>query len=747
MTYYLQVLFDKPAAYWRQTEATGPFSDLSGYGHTGTVTGTPTYRQRGLFAGNLYSVRYGAATMASTMTAGVMLPDRQKRGWSLEVWVQRTSATLATVLGRSGSGIRVDANGIYFTVGTTTITHPVGDWTLPKHIVATWVEGQMQLFVNGVMVGAADEAVIPAGLGNITVGSDNFIAEPAVYNYALHPDRIWQHYRAGTWIPAYWDVILEDEPLDYWRFTDGWTDATIEVDERTVEDWRGGSLYNMYVTEDSDLLFQDTESYVSLTGTATYVAGVRGNAISISTGNVLAIDIRGAEATLDESGTIGFYFNVGANQTGVQPARTLLEFGNFVVERTAAGVWQASDVPVEDITAGTTPAATTVALGTPAAGWRHMVITWDEGGTEFYIDGVFVAVAEFTPTVNDNTEPLTLGSRNDGTLPYGGAFDEFQAMPDQLTTTGAASMYSTNPDGTTNYLLKFDSSLAKSSMSLRYSPSFFLDASETIGGSKIAWAASSGTIVETSINEGSTWQTPTNGGPIPGVIAGMDPASIVVQIRQRMNPGASQEFVEWLEAEVYANPYQVESISEGGMASLYNATILENGVYVPKPGYVTVPSAGTTVVEFWVIRHTDNAVLEYIFDARPALANAYVRKSAAGAVETGAGVIRAYVNGTLKTLAIGDFPLGQWVHVVLVLSAAHTGTLYFLAENTTSNTMNATLSDVSLWDYEDTAIISYHAQAGIFGRDVQTTTDNVDTLSVTENDLTEYPQTWQIIST
>lgn len=215
----------------------------------------------------------------------------------------------------------------------------------------------------------------------------------------------------------------------------------------------------------------------------------------------------------------------------------------------------------------------------------------------------------------------------------------------------------------------------------------------TIGGSKIEWDGDGTFIVETSINNGSTWSAATNGRQITGLTAGTASGTKSLQVRIRFLAGESEDTitkVRSLSLKLY------RSRASKGSSSLRTATFsgsisLASNAYQPieentnaglnlYSGYATIPGGeDSRTIESWVYLQNAPGASGYLYDARTGASSRLYWTGTAWAGDAGTTY---YVNG-LPTAA-GSISLlsGHWYHIVAVLPAVTTGNIILGADNT-----------------------------------------------------------------
>jgi concanavalin A-like lectin/glucanase superfamily protein len=233
LTYAAVVLSDKPLAYYRLDETSTATSttaaDATGNGNDGQYTGTVTLGVPGAIA---TSANGGVAdTAAGFAGAGyVDCGDRFAFGGtapcSFEAWFQATqSSSFQAICGRldrtsggsptngyfvelypAGSGPQ---DGISFSrqvnQGGAGANAPLPTTTW-VHVVAVYDGTQVLLYTNGASGGTGPGVSITAANDHFRIAMDTLnvaaltgvLDEVAVYDYALQPARVLEHYRVGS---------------------------------------------------------------------------------------------------------------------------------------------------------------------------------------------------------------------------------------------------------------------------------------------------------------------------------------------------------------------------------------------------------------------------------------------------------------------------------------------------------------------------------------------------------------------
>jgi hypothetical protein len=237
------VLADNPVGYWRLGETSGTTAnDLSGNNNNGTYTGGYTLAQTGALPGDTDS-----SVLFNGSSGSVGVPDSNNynftTGMSAEGWFYANSwNTYGSIIDRrnpsNGNGgfdfepmdtsgnlsWRVNINGAWYANNTTGWS--TGQW---YHVVLTYTGSAIQTYRNGVLLGSsAVSGTLTSAAGLTThIGKNSGpiffngkLDEVALYNYALSPTQVFNHYNSGKFgkfnsYPG--NAVLADNPIGYWR--------------------------------------------------------------------------------------------------------------------------------------------------------------------------------------------------------------------------------------------------------------------------------------------------------------------------------------------------------------------------------------------------------------------------------------------------------------------------------------------------------------------------------------------------
>jgi hypothetical protein len=168
--------------------------------------------------------------------------------FSIELWVNRfpyatTCTQCLNDFGTYGTGNTNRDNAI--SLINTTISHrfwgndltttaTVGNSDIWHYIVVTWDGANRKIYYNASVLASDTPASTPVvqpynpriGCGNASEFYSGRIDEVAIYNYALTPTQISNHYSQRTVADAYEPAVLADTPVTYFRMKDSGIVAT-----------------------------------------------------------------------------------------------------------------------------------------------------------------------------------------------------------------------------------------------------------------------------------------------------------------------------------------------------------------------------------------------------------------------------------------------------------------------------------------------------------------------------------------
>ena len=223
--YDATVMADSPVAYWRLGEAPGSLTvaDFTGHGYTGTPLNGVVLGQAGApFADPDTAARFDGSNDKIDVA---YTADLNPASFTVECWAKvmgGANTYRAPVTSRDDGPARgyifyAESNnrwgfwtGRSAAVGWNTLSGPgvaIGEW---QHLVGTYDAATQvkRFYVNGSLMGTVTDGVrlntarpLRIGAGS-TEGNGNYwfngtVDEVAVYDTALSPDRIAEHYEAG----------------------------------------------------------------------------------------------------------------------------------------------------------------------------------------------------------------------------------------------------------------------------------------------------------------------------------------------------------------------------------------------------------------------------------------------------------------------------------------------------------------------------------------------------------------------
>lgn len=241
MSYQLKVIQDHPIGFWPLDETSGTTaSDISGCGNNGTYTGSLTTNlipliPGGVSASKITTSKYIVLPVSkdyygSTASGGLADSDTSDNDFTLEAWIHPRFSTnnLTPLLADSAQGIGIfwDKGNIVFKLNAERIDYTVPYTRKSLHVVAVYSVSSMSLYVDGELVVSKDlslfrftNSTFQLNVGPTLDASDSFLIDaPAVYRYALSPDKIKSHYNEIQPLPAI--QIAYPEQGDLFEFYD-----------------------------------------------------------------------------------------------------------------------------------------------------------------------------------------------------------------------------------------------------------------------------------------------------------------------------------------------------------------------------------------------------------------------------------------------------------------------------------------------------------------------------------------------
>jgi hypothetical protein len=220
--YRAAVLLDHPLAYYRLDEAAGPTAvDETAHAISGTYFGNLGFHAAGALVGDPNHALRTNPEIAGLSAASMLFDFSGTRPFSVEAWVSPVLMTGAyrhvfdydtmNAQGRQGFGMFLDASAAVhierwvngMATGNNSAVLSVGQFA---HLVMVYDGTVISLYVNGVLAAsAADMRSAPTANVAMLIGASSTtccalsgtLDEPAIYDYALSPQRVSAHYNAG----------------------------------------------------------------------------------------------------------------------------------------------------------------------------------------------------------------------------------------------------------------------------------------------------------------------------------------------------------------------------------------------------------------------------------------------------------------------------------------------------------------------------------------------------------------------
>lgn len=226
--YAAAVLLDNPIAYWRLDEPAGPMVLDSCGGHNGRSSGNVAFQQPGALGDANTAACFDGASGAEVDVP--YAPDLNPAQFTIECWARATggAGTWRSPLTSRDGSLNAPLSGYLFYAGANDhwqfwigtggsawqiLPGPsvvLGQWTF---LVGTYDGTNQSFYVDGQMVGTVPVSFRPnvqrplrMGAG-ATEGTSDFhfiggLDEVVLYDHALDPARVQQHYAAGLGQPT-----------------------------------------------------------------------------------------------------------------------------------------------------------------------------------------------------------------------------------------------------------------------------------------------------------------------------------------------------------------------------------------------------------------------------------------------------------------------------------------------------------------------------------------------------------------
>lgn len=222
------VLADRPLVWFRLGEGSGSALDSTGKTTPGTVNGSPLRAQPGAIANdNDGSISLPGNATPSWIVANADL--QRLKGLTVEAWIKPGSIGAFNYPEFVSSdaypfgfrfGVSGDSQNVYFQladgaaaqieVDSKPIPWDSTDWT---YVTATWDGTTITLWINGRVQDQKATTITTLNVNNhfVNIGRNptnptgtyflGYVDEVSIYDHALLPARIWQHYVAGVVTP------------------------------------------------------------------------------------------------------------------------------------------------------------------------------------------------------------------------------------------------------------------------------------------------------------------------------------------------------------------------------------------------------------------------------------------------------------------------------------------------------------------------------------------------------------------
>jgi hypothetical protein len=447
------ILSDKPIGYWRLGETSGTTAtDLSAFENHGTYTGSFIQGKPGIISGDSNtSTQFDGST--SYVSMGNVTALNNLSTVTLSAWIKPTNFTSrGTVVAKEGTcKVDVITDGtVRFLTGndwaggilTSSTVLTLNNW---HHIVATYDGTVKKLFINGVQdasvlstTGALATTTNPLLVGayyNAAVYSSYFIGnidDVSIYNYALTPTQITEHYQTGlngNYKSYPGNTILADQPVGYWRLN--------EKSGITAKDFSGngydGTLAATGVTQNQPGALTgagDSDASASFSGSI--------GTVEIPYNANLNTSVFSAEIWAKATGGAGTHRSpmTQRNIAGGGP----YAYG-FMVYAGMDNTWTAS--VGDGITASGTGWKNIIGPAVILNTWNHLVLTYDGTKASLYVNGTLVGT-NTTPYAPNTSRPLRIGAgatEGVGTYYFNGSLDEAALYDYPLSATQIAAHY------------------------------------------------------------------------------------------------------------------------------------------------------------------------------------------------------------------------------------------------------------------------------------------------------------------
>jgi len=446
------VLAKNPVAYWRLGEVSPSTvaQDSSGNGHNGTYSGSPTQEVDSLIVGDSdYAVTFnGVDQLLDTTFEGVtgtnavtveawVIADSQATGSGQTICFYGTTSPATNGAGfYFGLSTKSDGSGAgYLRLGVTGAAAVYDGADLRDgmiHHVAVVVPANatvadVKMYIDGkpVALGLVNGAqainignIYPVGISSNSQGAGAWhgtLDEVAMYDRALAPWEIKEHYLVGVYAEGYARVIGAKNPVAYWRLGDVAGSTAVDATRRGHD----LTYHNTPTLGVDSLLPQDSDNAVMFNGTDQY-------AQSASAGPFLLSDL---------SFELWLKFATTGDQRPIYIYGGADGFALFATQHD-------SPLPRAVVWKNGTPAAVIGANAINDNESHHVAVTRSGTVVSLYVDGQLQGTAN---TVNADpltgSNPLFIGCDVSLSNHYEGTIDEVAVFDYALSAADVASLY------------------------------------------------------------------------------------------------------------------------------------------------------------------------------------------------------------------------------------------------------------------------------------------------------------------
>jgi hypothetical protein len=356
------------------------FEDSSGNGVVLTPVGNVQHSTAQSVLGQSSSIYFDGSGdyLSGTLPSAIGPSD-----FTIDFWFRRfgdvgASAQNIFITGTAGAGafaVYSDTSGEgrdlnFFAAGADRLTSApltIGVWV---HCAVVRSSGVTKLYINGIDAGGSYTDANNYSVTSFTVGYTSstiygYLSELRITNTAEYTSNFippTRHYNAA--LTTYYDTIVRDRPVNYWRLGEASGDAIDEVGQHDLT-WAGTPVYG-----ETGPLVGDSNTAMTLDGATEWA-------------NKNVADYRGS----DTQGSIEYWINTTTTVTGAAFATCAKDVDGslvaFEVRPTGTISYTHFDFDTDSQWDGV-ESTTTVNDGN----WHHCVVTSDGSTVRIYIDGV-----------------------------------------------------------------------------------------------------------------------------------------------------------------------------------------------------------------------------------------------------------------------------------------------------------------------------------------------------------------------